>query len=169
VMAGGAVEVQHEISRKEPVRAHSASASAKKAHAGATAKPAAVHRIVLAVPDHTVRTSSVTPHTVTHKPAHQKLKKKAEKPVVVGTVKGTIERPADDPSIATGGARAPDAPASTATPVPTATPIAGQPTEPIADGPQASPEPATAQSGTPAGQAPATGSAPTPVPTPPAG
>jgi len=170
VVAGGAVEVQHEISHKEPARAHAASQPAKKAHAGAAARPAVTHRMAIPVaPDHvaTVSTRAAVPHA----PAHAKLKKakakaKADKPSLVGTAKGTpvAVRPADDPSIATGGARAPDAPASTATPVPTATPLPGQPTEPIANGPQPTPEPANAQSGTPPAQG--TGAAPTPTPTP---
>jgi hypothetical protein len=125
--------------------------------------------VVPVVPDRAtaVATHTVASRTVSHKPASAKPKKKAkaDKPALLGTAKGTtgFQRAADDPSIATGGARAPDAPASTATPVPTATPIPGQPTEPIANGPQPTPEPATAQSGTPPVQG--TGAAPTPVPT----
>ena len=168
VVAGGAVEVQHEIASKQPARTHVASAQpAKKAHAGGAAKPAALHRIVLPVPDHTAtpaRSHTAAPRADAPKPAaHRKLK---SKPEVVGTAKGTTGyvREADDPSIATGGARAPDAPASTATPVPTATPVAGLPNEPIAAGPQPTPQPATAQSGTPPVQG--TGAAPTPTPTP---
>jgi hypothetical protein len=164
VVAGGAVEVQHEISHRQPAAAHAAAQPAKKARAGA--KPAVAHRVVVPVPDHaaTIATRTVATHQATRVPAHRKLKKKAVKPIVVGTPKGTVAPPADDPSIATGGARAPDAPATTATPVPTATPIPGAPTEPIANGPQPSPEPATAQSGTPPTSG--TGSAPTPTPTP---
>jgi RNA polymerase sigma factor (sigma-70 family) len=168
VVAGGAVEVQHEIARKEPARAHAASQPAKKAH---VARHAAAHRAVVPVaPDHatTVRTHTAASHAVARKPAHAKLKKKAkaDKPALVGTAKGTppVAPSADDPSVATGGARAPDAPASTATPVPTATPVAGQPAAPIANGPQPTPEPATAQSGTPPTQG--TGAAPTPTPVP---
>jgi hypothetical protein len=122
--------------------------------------------MVVPVPDHTatVRTRTVAAHPVSHKPAPAKLKKKAkpDKPALVGTVKGTtgVQPAVDDPSVATGGARAPDAPASTVTPVPTATP---QPTEPIAGAPQPTPSPATAQSGTPPVQG--TGAAPTPTPT----
>src|SRR4051812_15642332 len=78
VVAGGAVEVQHEISQRQPTRAHVSAQPATKAHAGAAAKQAAVHRIVVPVPDHptTVATRTVAPHAATHKPEHRKLKAK---------------------------------------------------------------------------------------------
>jgi RNA polymerase sigma factor (sigma-70 family) len=175
-LAGGAVEVNREISARRPAAPAHVSHVAKKAPkvaaaAAAAAAPVALHRA--AVPVVLDHSSAAATGVRAHAPAHVKHKAKKVAPgkpaapalVDDTTTVGDYPRAQDDPSLATGGARAPDAPSSSATPAPTTAPETG-PTEPIAGQPQPAPDPASAQSGTPADTAPETGAAPAPSPTP---
>jgi RNA polymerase sigma factor (sigma-70 family) len=174
-LAGSAVEVNREMTNREPARAHAAPAP-KRAQARAAAAPARrLATVPAAAPDHAsaaTRVRALAPPASEHKkPAKDKGAKETVPALIggAGAPADTYQRPADDPTLATGGARAPDAPAQ-APPTPTvAAPGAAAPSEPIATQPQPTPEPATAQSGAPTDQAAPTGAAPAPSATPVAG
>ncbi len=181
-LAGGAVEVNREISHQQPAPARAAATHAAKkpsrpsAVAAAAAVPAAHRAAVPVVPDHSSAAATgiraLAPSHKQHKAKHKAAAGKQPAPALSNdpASAGGYQRAEDDPSLATGGARAPDAPSSTATPSPTTSaPDSTGPTEPIAGQPQAAPDPASAQSGTPADTAPQTGAAPVPTPTPAAG
>jgi len=170
-LAGGAMEVNREISHRAPSHTHSSSSSAasvakasKKPAAQTHAAPVATHRAFApVVPDHA---SMATVPVHKHRAAKAKTKKdaaaKLAPPTTGEDVKAT-EPAADDPSLATGGARAPDAPGAQATPTPVATEA---PAQPIANAPQPTPEPAQSQSGAPPADGTANGAAPAPTATP---
>jgi hypothetical protein len=173
-LAGGAVEVNREITHRKPTHARAASVKPKKAHPAA---PLAVKPHRASVPDQAsaaaaTGVSSLAPSKPLHKRAARKPKTAVEKPPAAPALQGGVtapvssDRPADDPSLATGGARAPDA-AATATPAPTSdAPVTAPPSEPIATQPQPSPDPASEQTGAPGDTIAPTGAAPGPSATP---
>jgi RNA polymerase sigma factor (sigma-70 family) len=154
-LAGGAVEMNREISHKSP--SHTSHAASSRA-AAAAKKPSA--KAVAAVPVHRMMAPLQPSHVAV--PAKHAggaatagAKHKAKSHAKVKAVATATPTPTDgsvvstpDPQQATGGVRAPDAPASTATPVATSTP--SSPPPPIQAAPQATPAPAQADSGAPA-------------------
>jgi RNA polymerase sigma factor (sigma-70 family) len=168
---GGAVEVNHKIQQRTPaapvpaktVKAHSAR-TAPAAAAPVVARAGGKPQVVTFAPSRPAKAAPVAKRE--HKTAAAKHKHKV--PAVAAPI-ALQDDPApaiaDDPQVETGGARAPDAPA-TPTPIATASPA---PIAPTAD--QAQPTPAPAAAGSEQ-TAPATGGgteapAPTDAPPPP--
>jgi RNA polymerase sigma factor (sigma-70 family) len=178
-LAGGAMEVNREIT-------HATRTPAAHAHARAATKsaPARSHPMAaIAIPLPHAKPAAFAPvrqPAPSHAAAPARHKRHAKHVAITdpapatdvqsGDGDTTVDTTVEDVTAATGGAVAPDAtpdpgatPAPSAQPDPIVAPIAGQP--------QATPAPATVQSGTPSDPAAVvpTGAAPAPTATPPAG
>jgi RNA polymerase sigma factor (sigma-70 family) len=169
-LAGGAVEVNQELSHHHAARAHAAAAP-KPAATPAVAEHRATKPVMLpyVAPAATIRHAPAT-RALEAKPKHEHAAKPAPTPTAtpgpVDASTGSAAAPGNDTTTAqTGGAVAPDAPAqATATPI--ATPDESASPAPIADQPQATPEPARAQSVEPGAATGSTGGAVAPSATP---
>ncbi len=144
-LAGGAVEVNREMSQRTPAHPRSAASTIKH-----SAKPVRIAPVTRSAPQPVAHHVVVVPRAVPAAAAPVHPKPQA-KPVIVPVVKTPaaadgkqVDFPTD-PQAATGGAIAPSPPVASPTPVVTPDTTAQSPVTPIAAAPQATPDPATAQ------------------------